>query len=156
MVWRGRPCVARHTVAETCSVDTRGKLTQEAGTHGTRQARQADTHGARCARQADTHGKPTRNGTREATGGRLREASTHGRGEHGKPTRAGSRLRQPNVAADCHPTGNRRITRTPESPGQKGTFLLCWEGGHFYFALTPTGTRLEPPCIFLYATSAPS
>jgi hypothetical protein len=25
----------------------------------------------------------------------------------------------------------------------KGTFLFCWEGGHFYFALTARGMRLH-------------
>ena len=33
-------------------------------------------------------------------------------------------------------TGTRRLTCTFQSLGQKGTFLLCQEGGHFYFALT--------------------
>jgi hypothetical protein len=33
-------------------------------------------------------------------------------------------------------TGTRRLTRTPEEPRRKATFLLCQGTRHFYFALT--------------------
>jgi hypothetical protein len=42
-------------------------------------------------------------------------------------------------------TGVRRISRTPACPGEKGTFLLCQPGGHFYFALTRPGALLTAP-----------
>src|SRR5260370_25199919 len=33
-------------------------------------------------------------------------------------------------------TGTRNLTCNSAGPGEKGTFLLCPHGGHFYFALT--------------------
>ena len=39
-------------------------------------------------------------------------------------------------------TGNRRLTCTSQRLWRKGTFLLCWYGGHFYFALTSQFSRL--------------
>jgi hypothetical protein len=37
-----------------------------------------------------------------------------------------------------------RLTCTSHRPRQKGTFLLCREGGHFYFALTEAVYSLAP------------
>jgi hypothetical protein len=42
-------------------------------------------------------------------------------------------------------TGTRNLTCNSASPGEKGTFLLCPHGGHFYFALTtwkPSSTEV--------------
>ena len=42
-------------------------------------------------------------------------------------------------------TGASSITWAPRSARQKGTFLLCWLGGHFYFALTEYRIDLTHP-----------
>jgi hypothetical protein len=38
-------------------------------------------------------------------------------------------------------TGGIRLTCSSQRLGQKGTFLLCRRGGHFYFALTSKDSR---------------
>ena len=48
------------------------------------------------------------------------------------------------------------ITRTLQLSGPKGTFLLCWEGGHFYFALTAEndGKRSGPRWAIILSARA--